>query len=310
MASLTVNPSLDGYVQRDGGGTSWSTNYVLWDGESGSGGSAVVSPATQDFVRNHKYNTGGEFTIQRCFLLFDTSALPTGATISAAKIRIYVTNKYDGDNDAYAYLNVFSSNPASNSTLAVADIDQVGSTKFASDVDITGISTSAYLEISLNASGIATISDSGISKFSIREGHDVDNNAIDAAGDVDSGIIFTSVTSASNKPELVITYTTPVTATLTDGIKMGDVLTPFKVALATLTEGIKVGDLLVAARARVSSIIDGLKIGDLLSLTLIQITSWTNRTKPSTTFTNRIKPSTTFTDRTKPTTTWTKKDTW
>lgn len=105
------------------------------------------------------------------------------------------------------------------------------------------------------------------------------------------------------------TYHDPIViSTITDGIKLGDVVSAGKLFLLTLTDGLKLGDAFSSLKTSVITILDGLKLGDVFSSVLDGIARWTNRTKPSTTFTNRTKPSTSFTDRTKPTTTWTKVD--
>ena len=210
MAQSTFYPdaspestSVDGWVMKDGGGTNWSTDYV-----NASAGTSADDSGNSIRVRNHAYSS--EFTIERAFLLFDTSSLPDDATIDSATLSVYVSTVWDEDNDASAYMNVFSASPASDTAIVTGDLDQVGSTKFSSDADLTGMSTAAYLDFTLNASGLANISKTGISKFSIREGHDIDDHAIASNGD-DSGIEFESSDNASNKPKLVVNYTEAAT---------------------------------------------------------------------------------------------------
>lgn len=108
----------------------------------------------------------------------------------------------------------------------------------------------------------------------------------------------------------VITAVKQLALTLVDGINLGDVVTAAKVKVATVLDGMSVGDTITAVKIKISSILDGLNIGDVISSSITAITQWTNRTKPTTTFTDRTKPSSSWTNRTKPTTNWTKHDTF
>ncbi len=147
-------------------------------------------------------------TVKRMFVLFNTATLADTASISAATFSIYVTGKINGGNDGYDTLNVVSSNPASNTALAITDFGSVGSTLYASAVDITSISTSAYLNISLNSTGRAAITTTGVSKFAVREGHELDGwdpgetSSIIEASTAD-------VSGTSQDPKLEVTYTIP-----------------------------------------------------------------------------------------------------
>jgi hypothetical protein len=139
---------------------------------------AATGEAASDTIN---YETGtqhslfsGTYYIGRCFFLFDTSAIGDTDTISAATFSYYLV---DGVNnvDATHTAAVVSSSPASNTAIGTADYDQVGSTSFGSSA-YSG-STSAYKDFSLNASGIANISKTGVSKFGTRGTEDINNTA-------------------------------------------------------------------------------------------------------------------------------------
>lgn len=197
--------TVDGYVQQDGGGTNWSTNYV-----NGSGNGANDS-ATLSIARTTHYYSSGEYGLARGILLFDTAVIPDNETISSATLSVYVLNKWNYLNDSYSYINVFSSNPASTTALVSADFSSHGSTKFASDVTTASINTGSYLDFTLNSNGIGNINKTGVSKFVLREGHDIDNIAPYETRDSQNGITFSTseVAGTSQDPKLVIVHVGP-----------------------------------------------------------------------------------------------------
>ncbi len=194
--------TVDGFAQQDGGGTNWSTDYV------NGAGSGADDSGSSAYVGSHLYTSSGEYQLIRPFLLFDTSTIPDDDEITSATLSVYVTATADGDNDANAYINVFSSNPSANTSISSGDFDTQGSTKFSTDKDITGISSSAYADFALNSSGLSNVNKTGISKFMLREGHDIDNVAINGAGDPDSKVTFSTseVSGTSQDPKLVVVH--------------------------------------------------------------------------------------------------------
>jgi len=207
----TESTSVDGYVQYNatlGGLCDWSLMRDATIGHSvdDSGTTIPISLYIlyiDDPVFSCYYDMG------RIFLLFDTSALPNNATISAATLSVYVTAKDNGDNDGDDTLNVVTTTPASNTALSTADFDQLGTTLQASAIDITSISTGAYTDFTLNSTGRGNISLTSITKFGLREGHDVGNVQI-AEGST-NGITAYSAdqTGTANDPKLAVTYTIP-----------------------------------------------------------------------------------------------------
>lgn len=206
----TTNPdadpestSVDGWVRYDTTGVSWNTAITAADGH------AISDAAGSETIASSYYVAGTQAAqVYRGFFLFDTAALTSGAVISAAVFSAHIlpaTNIYDGDNDANGFTTLVSSTPASNTGLATADYDQVGSTKLSSDLDTTNAVHNQYNDYTLNATGIAAISKTGVSKFAVREGHDLNNDA-PADGTSNYFNIYMS-DNGSNKPKLVVTYT-------------------------------------------------------------------------------------------------------
>jgi len=74
---------------------------------------------------------GGQYYIGRGFYLFNTSAIGDGDVINSATFSLIVGSKLNGDNDGLDYINIYSSNPASDTNLVFDDFDQIGSTPFA-----------------------------------------------------------------------------------------------------------------------------------------------------------------------------------
>ena len=161
--------SVDGYVALASSAT-WST---VRDGPTG----AVADDSGVDPTARTDHD-GSFFGIYRTFLLFDTSAIDDAETIDTATVVLYVTAKTNGDNDGNDYIAVVTSTPASNTALATADYDQCGTTEQSDQLDITNISTSAANTWTLNPTGEGNVSKTGITKFCIREGHDIQNDPI------------------------------------------------------------------------------------------------------------------------------------
>lgn len=127
-------------------------------------------------------NQNGNFIdLQRSFTLFDTSALPDTDTIASATVSLYGVAKRDDNGTQWSAaakdIELVSGVPASNTSLSTSDIDvaNFGGTEYAvasfSSWTITG-----YNDFSLNASGIANISTTSVSKFGWMQGADFDNS--------------------------------------------------------------------------------------------------------------------------------------
>lgn len=167
-------------------------------------------------------------TIDRTFLPFDTSSIPSNATITAATLNLYTLTKTNTDNDGTDFLTVTQTSQATHTVLANADYDQCGAVSNPTEgidsgqrKDISSITTSAYLVFTLNATGNGWIKKSGqasacsatagITCLGVREGHDVTNAAIVSGFDVvaENTATFSSSeqSGTSQDPYLAVTYT-------------------------------------------------------------------------------------------------------
>lgn len=205
--TLTVYPdsgsgstTVDGYVERSGVAQTFA-NIIAGAG-TGSGVSISNGPTLISDTVFNQYTT-----LVRTIATFDTSALTAGATISAATLSVWgaaVANAL-GDDD----FHICSSTPASNNALVNADYGQLGATSFGSVVYASYV-TSAYNNITLNASGITNISKTGISKFGTRLGWDI-NSSFGGTWVTGNFTYFTyfdaDVAGTTTDPKLVVTYT-------------------------------------------------------------------------------------------------------
>lgn len=167
--------------------------------DSGTG-ITVQSQADSEF--------GCTASINRGVFLFDTSSLDDGITIDSAVFSVYVTAVFNADNDGDDFIRLVTSAPALGNGLISGDYDAFSTTALASDVDITGITTSAYLDMTLNGTGESQISLIGQTKLGLREGHDILNSVpINSIFGNEVSINAAETSGTSQDPKLVVTYT-------------------------------------------------------------------------------------------------------
>lgn len=143
-------------------------------------------------------------SIDRALITIDTSSLVGAGNISAASLFIYLTSSVDhlGHNQSF---NVVSANPFSPTSVADSDYQTFGIIKFSSDYELTQ-TENAWLEIVLNAAGIAAISRNGITKLGIRITSDGLGGAV-AWTSSDHAIINFDDAGGVYPPYLEVTYT-------------------------------------------------------------------------------------------------------
>lgn len=206
LTDTTFNPnadpestSVDGFCSRTGVNETFATIRAgAGNGAQDSNTAALLADFSSSATSN-QYDA-----LRREICLFDTSSLPDTDDISAAKIRYYINTISDNFNQS---IGVCDSSPASNTALANGDYGNTGTTRQASDIDITSLSTGAYNDWTFNATGIASITKTGVSKFSMKISADIDNSAPTWASSTDLSTAANSADAASNKPQLVVTHT-------------------------------------------------------------------------------------------------------
>jgi len=197
------------YPDAGTGGTTVDGNILNTAGGNWANArSATVGTNVQDTAaQNDNFFQLRTAVIGRIVLLFDTSAL-AGDTLISATLSQEISYVTGGDSNSDQAINVVSASPASNSALVLADynIANFGATRFSSDLTITSAMTSnAYRDFVLNASGLANIALSGISKFGIRFQKDLDNS--------DPGVnkirvrsVYADTSGTSSDPKLVVEH--------------------------------------------------------------------------------------------------------
>ena|SRR3990167_3523418 len=213
MATLTVYPdadpevsTVDGNVLRNlsNPGETYATIYggVANFAQPGAAGQSTY------FSRLLASTTTDQFNqLRRAFFLFDTSAIG-GGTIDSATFSFIAISKSTGLGTTN--LHLVSSNPASNTDLVVGDYDKLGSTSYG-NVTLASIAADSitYNDISLNASGLAAINKTGITKFGTCDEWNLNSSftGVWASGGTTEVLGMFADTDAAKKPKLTITYT-------------------------------------------------------------------------------------------------------
>lgn len=159
--------------------------------------------------------------IRRSIYLFNTASLPNGAIIIDAVLSIRGVDKSDGLS-ANPTLNVYSSNPASNTAVVNGDFNSLDTVAFASNISYASYITDDYNNFTLNASGIAAIDKEGVSKFGLREStYDVLNTPPDWVNGADFAFGgWYAEQGAGYKPKFVVTYTVDINESISVTLEM------------------------------------------------------------------------------------------
>jgi hypothetical protein len=196
----------DGYARRFDTETIWS------DVVTGAGNGAGNNTDPQSVCEiNSAFGATDMWTDNwRSFFLFDTSALTSGATISAAVLSIFGNSKQD-QLAITPNVDVYTSTPASNTAIVSSDYSNVGSTsQTGAPISYASWSTSAYNDFTFSATGRGNVSKTGISKFATRNAnYDVANSAPTWSTNKNSRLRGNTAdqTGTSQDPKLVVTYT-------------------------------------------------------------------------------------------------------
>lgn len=249
--------SVDGYAARFlgvGSGEAWSSIRT-------NAGNLSADSSTDDYYVEIGSDSGSPNwrILWRAIFLFDTSSLDNAAVISAATLGLRGTFKSD-DCAITPNLNIYDATPASNTAIANGDYNQTGGsspTALATAISYASYSTSGYNTFTLNASGIAAISLTGVSKFSARNAnYDAAASAPTHPGSAQTSILqgnFADNSGTSSDPKLSVTYTVPTayTQTCTEAIAIVDTRT--MLTDKPLTEAVTIVDTVVKLTGRVFS---------------------------------------------------------
>ncbi len=211
--------------------TPYNTNWDVPHDAANCNGGYTTYTDTLNEVYSISNTAATGYKIARGFLPFDTSAIPSNATITSSTLKIYITGTNNDDNDGDDFIVLVQTSQASSNTLISDDYDQAGAinnpSEGSSRIDIGNITASAYNSWILNATGTAWIKKSGetsncgttagITCLGLREGHDVvDSPLATGGGFIINRIKWSSLEAAgtTQDPLLEITYTVPPSGTV------------------------------------------------------------------------------------------------
>ena len=246
-------------------GSNSPVDGVTWDATLNQTWAEKIANAGTNFSNTESYSnvmflnadelSGKWKSIVRSIFLFDTSALTSGITISVTVMSLYGYGKND-NLSCTPDTNIYLATPAANDTLANGDFTQIGSTAQC-DTAITyaGWNTSGYNDFTFNSTGRGNVSKTGISKFGGRNAnYDVAATEPNWVSYLYSRVQCYFADNGSNKPKLVVTYSTG-----TDYFK-------------TCSETIAINDTLLNKTSRVFyealSIVDSISVQKTLKRTL------------------------------------------
>lgn len=198
------------------GGTSLSAAQAVTSTNNRNDSNASLQENDWGYAAAYIKAPSAQHYLLRSATLFDTSAIGTD-TVSSATFSIYgKAGTQDAMNDAYGYVGVVSVAPASNTGWSSADItiSNWGTTQYATGIDITSWSTSGYNSYSFNASGISAINKTGISKFGLMHGREIEVQNW-TGGSANSLVLGYAAdqTGTTNDPKLVVEHTAAAGAT-------------------------------------------------------------------------------------------------
>lgn len=196
MATLSVTAKTGDVGVYKTGSITWATIHDAAAGTDVRTTTAIVS------ARNPTADVS--YTVERGFEVFDTSALGTGITISAATLTLTGTSTKTDAGSSYNIYNTTCADPPT-----VNDYGSVGTTAYATAIAGASWNDAGANVFTLNAAGIAAINPTGVTKMSIR---DVTKDAANVAPGINDSdlILYKLVGFGSNPPQLDITYATTV----------------------------------------------------------------------------------------------------
>lgn len=225
LTTTTVYPdpspettTVDGCVAHNNNSTSvWATVHGSANGTAINDTGAEIN---QGFVGTASVGKRGtaNWGIERGMTGFDTSAVGSD-TIDSGTVSLYVvsvTNNVDSGNDTFFPTEA---TPASNTALAVGDYDAIGDsvgapTAWSTPVDLSALTSSAYNDYTLNATGEAGINGSGVTNIGWRLGDDVTSApSFSNAQYNGANCRAADYTGTSQDPKLVVVHTAAATFT-------------------------------------------------------------------------------------------------
>lgn len=202
----TETTTVDGRLrQTNGSGTIWATIRAAAGTSASDNGTSDNCTGYQCYTASNRWRE-----MYRSIFLFDTSGIGAGATINSAVMSLYGFSKSDGSSST-PDIDVYTSTPASNTSLANGDYAQIGTTsQTGSPITYASWTNSGYNDFTFNGTGRGNISLTGVSKFGCRNAsYDVANVLPAWVSSQTSSFqcYYADQTGTSNDPKLVVDYT-------------------------------------------------------------------------------------------------------
>lgn len=187
--------SSDGYVKNPS-----DTYYdTVHDAASGT----VYGTATTIFFGQEKIDTN-MYAIRRAFLFFDTSSIPSGASITSANLSLYIDLDQSSTDFDMVIQNGQPTYP--HDPLESGDFNMNHYSGNGGYMNTNGIVVDTYNNITLNETGRGWIQKDGTTKLCLRNSKDINDVAPTGTENIR---FFTYENAANYKPRLIVTYTPP-----------------------------------------------------------------------------------------------------
>lgn len=143
------------------------------------------------------YNEKGEFIIERAFLFFDTSQIPSNATVTGATLHLY-SGQWQNGNKSIHVVRSYAEIPLSTSDYSRIEFISGGYVTFGNPLE--------WEKISLSTPALGWIVKGGNTKLALIHDNDLKNIApSEAANDV----LIATAEDQPHAPYLVINYVSP-----------------------------------------------------------------------------------------------------
>lgn len=200
--------TVDGRVTRSG------VDQTFTNIRSGAGVVAASATTPQAFAELVSSGTTDQYSdMTRGVFLFDTSSIPDTDAISEATISFYITGKTDNFSQS---LTIVTCSPASNTDLVTGDYAIANWTMTQQNTTDTGLGSlvnNQYNDLTFNATGRASISKTGVSKFGAVLSGDRTNTAPTwiAATAADANARMAEFADTTSDPKLAVTHAVAAT---------------------------------------------------------------------------------------------------
>lgn len=221
----TSRPDPDPETTTVDGGVSAQIVQTTWASIRGDAGNNAVPSAADINIFNSVGGTTSNnwSTLRRAIYLFDTSGIGGTSTIDSATLDIEGTGKNDPDTNT-PDINIYTSNPASNTNLVGTDYSTVGTVAQATAITFANWSVTADNTFTLNSTGLGNISKTGVTKFgAANANYDVANVAPTWSNGGSSWIngFAADQTGTASDPTLTTQYTAASTTATSKIMLMG-----------------------------------------------------------------------------------------